>query len=251
MLCVMMALFFAGCGKKDKKCQEACHKEQSGELLSSNQIDSTETSVVTDETADLFGDSTIADLAFVEDTDLDKELKIDEESFDLAAADLNNDVNEKDSGIEAVDFDALEMPLQTAAEENIAVPEIDFAEDDALEELSFKTVHFDLNKKNVKSEEKNLLEEDIELAKHAIEEGLDLVVQGHTCQLGQDSYNMTLAQQRAETIKSEMVKQGIPAERIKTVALGSEAPLVVSTAKDKSQKIKDLAPNRRVEISVS
>lgn len=276
MLCVMMALFcFSGCTKKDaeKSHKKETGKAKSGKLFTAaDKIDNAQY----DETSDLFGDSTVADLAFVEDSELEGDeldLDKDEDGFKVAATDLDDDMKFEDEwdeplNVAGVDLDSdfddegdleeisiddiEEAPLQTAFDNEANDFSLDGLEvDKDLEEVQFKTVHFDINGKSVKGVEKDLLEENIALAAQAVEEGFDVVIEGHCCQLGPDGYNLALSQQRAESIKNEMVKRGIPAKNIKTVALGNEAPVVYTDAKEKSQQIKDLSPNRRVEISVS
>jgi outer membrane protein OmpA-like peptidoglycan-associated protein len=80
---------------------------------------------------------------------------------------------------------------------------------------------------------------------------------GHADRLneaGGEQYNMQLSQRRVEFIKEQMVSQGIATGLIETEALGDTQP-VVSCAKqraqqDRSELIKCLQPNRRVEIIV-
>lgn len=275
MLCVMMSLFLAGCGKKDAdkaQTKASDKKAKSGKLFTSTAHD--DQAVYADEANDLFEDSTVADLAFVDDTALeedDLDLDQDKDGFKVASVDLddedmkfeddtwNDSINIADSDLdeegdfEEISIDELEAPVQTASIEDEADSfNIDGLEaDDKLEEVRFKTVHFDINGNKVQTQEKDLLEENVALAAQAVEEGFDVVIEGHCCQLGPDGYNLALSQQRAESIKTEMVKRGIPAKHIKTLAMGNEAPVVFTNAKDKAQQIKDLAVNRRVEISVS
>ena len=53
-----------------------------------------------------------------------------------------------------------------------------------------------------------------------------VVVEGHTCNVGADAYNMGLGQRRADSVKKYMVEQGIDAGRIQTVSFGESKPAV-------------------------
>ena len=72
----------------------------------------------------------------------------------------------------------------------------------------------------------------------------DIMVIGHTDRLGKDETNDQLSLQRAERVKSDLVRHGIAQERIRTAGRGEREP-VVPTADGV-----DEARNRRVEISV-
>lgn len=71
-----------------------------------------------------------------------------------------------------------------------------------------------------------------------------LVLTGHTDRAGPASYNIKLSQRRADSVKAELVRLGLPAGEITTVAKGEADPLVPTA---------DGVPepqNRRVEIVI-
>lgn len=72
----------------------------------------------------------------------------------------------------------------------------------------------------------------------------EVVVIGHTDRVGTIEYNDNLSLQRAEKVKSELVRRGIPADGIRVAGRGEREPLV-STDDDVAEP-----RNRRVEISV-
>ncbi len=51
-------------------------------------------------------------------------------------------------------------------------------------------------------------------------------IQGHTDYIGTEDYNKKLGQARAETVKSELQKLGVDAEKISTTSFGEEKPLI-------------------------
>lgn len=71
---------------------------------------------------------------------------------------------------------------------------------------------------------------------------LKLEIQGHTDSQGADSYNMTLSQKRAETVKSFLQLFGIQGERLQAKGYGETEP-VASNDNDQGR-----AKNRRVEL---
>jgi outer membrane protein OmpA-like peptidoglycan-associated protein len=72
----------------------------------------------------------------------------------------------------------------------------------------------------------------------------DIVVIGHTDRLAADEYNDRLSLMRAERVRDELVKLGIPPGRIQVAGRGEREPLV-PTADGVAEP-----RNRRVEISV-
>ena len=72
----------------------------------------------------------------------------------------------------------------------------------------------------------------------------DIVVIGHTDRVGRDEANDRLSLQRAERMKSDLVRDGLAAERIRTAGRGEREPVVPT------DDGVDEPRNRRVEISV-
>lgn len=69
-------------------------------------------------------------------------------------------------------------------------------------------------------------------------------VAGHTDSNGSDSYNLSLSQRRAMSVKNYLVSQGVPAYRIQTTGYGESMP-IASNSTDSGR-----AQNRRVELSI-
>lgn len=68
---------------------------------------------------------------------------------------------------------------------------------------------------------------------------------GHTDNLGRASANKTLALDRAKSIKKELVRLGVEANRISAVSFGEEKPIAPNINKIGRQK------NRRVELEIN
>jgi len=74
--------------------------------------------------------------------------------------------------------------------------------------------------------------------------GTEVLIVGHTDNVGADAYNMTLSQRRAESAKSYLVSMGIPADRIRTNGRGELEPIASNETEEGRQQ------NRRVEIAI-
>jgi outer membrane protein OmpA-like peptidoglycan-associated protein len=75
--------------------------------------------------------------------------------------------------------------------------------------------------------------------------GLKVQLEGHTDSVGSDDYNMKLSQQRADSVRSYLVSQSVPADSVSSTGLGKADPVATNdTASGRQQ-------NRRVDMVVS
>ena len=71
-----------------------------------------------------------------------------------------------------------------------------------------------------------------------------LIVKGHTDSQGDDRYNQKLSEERASTVQTFIISEGVPAARITAIGFGSKMPVATNaTAAGRQQ-------NRRVEIEI-
>jgi outer membrane protein OmpA-like peptidoglycan-associated protein len=75
--------------------------------------------------------------------------------------------------------------------------------------------------------------------------GLNLAVEGHTDNVGSDTYNQTLSEQRAASVRAYLIAQGLEPNSITTAGYGKGQPVADNSTATGRQK------NRRVEIVVS
>ncbi len=76
-------------------------------------------------------------------------------------------------------------------------------------------VFFDFNKSNLTSEAESVVAEAVKTAQTS--GPVRIVITGHTDTVGSDSYNQALSQRRADTVKDQMVSDGLAADQISTV----------------------------------
>ena len=101
-------------------------------------------------------------------------------------------------------------------------------------------VLFDLDKDILKPEGKLAVDKVVVLLKANPSE--TVVIEGHTCDLASDAYNMDLSQRRADSVRNYAISQGIDAARMSTKAYGESQPAVPNTS-EANRKL-----NRRVTI---
>lgn len=72
-----------------------------------------------------------------------------------------------------------------------------------------------------------------------------LIVEGHTDNIGDDSYNQKLSLSRAETVKTILVETlGLDPEQIRAIGFGKERPIALNETEEGRQS------NRRVELKI-
>lgn len=101
---------------------------------------------------------------------------------------------------------------------------------------------YDFDSDVVRPEAKaNLRELAASLAKY---DGSDLLILGHTDQLGSEAYNQMLSERRANAGASYLISQGVSGTRIATRGLGETEPVATNETEAGRQS------NRRVEVSI-
>jgi len=72
-----------------------------------------------------------------------------------------------------------------------------------------------------------------------------VTVEGHCDERGTTEYNLALGDKRARAVRDELVKLGVPAERLQAISLGKERP------KDSGHNEAAWTQNRRAHFAVS
>ena len=73
---------------------------------------------------------------------------------------------------------------------------------------------------------------------------LQIRVEGHTCSIGTDEYNLELSQARARTVVDYLIQKGIDRGRLTPVGFGLSRPLTDNTSEEGRVK------NRRVQFEI-
>jgi outer membrane protein OmpA-like peptidoglycan-associated protein len=88
----------------------------------------------------------------------------------------------------------------------------------------FDHVLFDFDKSVLKPEGQAVTQTVVDDLKANAKDTVE--VQGHTCSIGTDEYNMGLGQRRANSVQKYMVENGIAAGRITAKSYGETTPAV-------------------------
>jgi outer membrane protein OmpA-like peptidoglycan-associated protein len=101
-------------------------------------------------------------------------------------------------------------------------------------------VFFDFDRSDLTPEAREVLRQAAEDAKNG--GAIKVEVRGHADRSGSDTYNVRLSQKRAQSVRSELGRLGLPVSEIATDAAGEREPLVPTADGVKEPQ------NRRAEI---
>lgn len=89
--------------------------------------------------------------------------------------------------------------------------------------VSTPTIYFEFDKSILRSEQKKEVERTVIMLKHM--PNLMLYIEGHTDQHGDEAYNHSLSERRAETVKTYLTKRGIKENRMEKIWFGETLPV--------------------------
>lgn len=114
--------------------------------------------------------------------------------------------------------------------------------------VSFDNIYFKLDSTELSDHASTLqLKEIASALKSRDLSGVAFLIEGHTCDIGEEGYNLKLSARRAEAVKAWLVKQGIASERLAVLGFGEEEPAVKLEGKESAaQQERKRAKNRRV-----
>lgn len=101
-------------------------------------------------------------------------------------------------------------------------------------------ITFDIDKSNIKPQSMGTLNMIVKVMRN--NPGLKFEIDGHTDNSGQSTHNLTLSQQRAASVKKQLVSMGIDASRLTTKGFGDTKPIADNNTPE------GRANNRRVEF---
>ncbi|RIH63008.1 OmpA family protein [Mariniphaga sediminis] len=110
-------------------------------------------------------------------------------------------------------------------------------------EIEIPTIYFDFDKSELKPEGKSELDKLVQTLSNSKE--YDIVVAGHTCNIGTDKYNMGLSEKRAESVVKYLLSKGISNAYVGSKYYGEEKPAVPNTS------LQNRKQNRRAEFEVA
>ena len=205
--------------------------------------------------------SDVMEMQVDEDGNVITEEDVDLSEDDLRALGINpDDLEDFDlSDLDEMESDEMEMEPEEEGMSAYNMEGADFNDmtftswmDENEDEM--RKIYFSFNHYGVREDQKASLSYNIEQLKQLIAESDSaaqptIIVEGHTDQEGDRSYNVDLSEKRARVVADHLVAAGIDRSLIKVIARGPERPVVVDgRVIDGSRD--DRAPNRRVEVRV-
>jgi outer membrane protein OmpA-like peptidoglycan-associated protein len=106
----------------------------------------------------------------------------------------------------------------------------------------FPNVNFDFDRRSLNDLGRGKARVVADLLKQ--DSSVRVVLEGHADFMGSDSYNQKLGMDRAEALRTELVRLGVSSDRLSTVTFGESRPLV-NEETDEARAV-----NRRVEVHV-
>ena len=109
-------------------------------------------------------------------------------------------------------------------------------------ELTFEDVYFDFDRSTLRPDALRLLDDAI--AKLQANPGKNIVIEGHTCNIGTAEYNLALGERRARSVMDYLTSRGVAAGRLETRSFGEERPKF-DNAREETRRM-----NRRAALVV-
>lgn len=108
--------------------------------------------------------------------------------------------------------------------------------------ITLNNIFFDFDKAILKPESFPELDRLVSLMKER--PAMQVEIDGHTCDIGDEQYNMGLSERRAKSVQKYIVGKGIEAARVEVKFFGETRPAVENTNRETRRK------NRRVEFKI-
>ncbi|MDH5472211.1 MAG: OmpA family protein [Gammaproteobacteria bacterium] len=113
----------------------------------------------------------------------------------------------------------------------------------SFDDLKESTVLFNLNKSTLTVEAKQILENLSLFAKEY--KNVNMIIEGHTDNIGSRYYNQQLSRQRALSVKKFLLDKGVPAKRVILKGFGERKPVASNRTEE------GRAVNRRVNVTLN
>jgi outer membrane protein OmpA-like peptidoglycan-associated protein len=109
-------------------------------------------------------------------------------------------------------------------------------------QLNFEDIYFDFDRSTLRPEALRLLDDAV--ARLQANPGKNIIIEGHTCNIGTAEYNLALGDRRANSVKAYLLSRGVSAARLETRSYGEEQPKF-DNAREETRRL-----NRRAALVV-
>ena len=87
-----------------------------------------------------------------------------------------------------------------------------------------KIVFFDFNEYALSKKNIKIINFHVDLLKK--NNTIKIIIEGHTDERGEKSYNLNLGEKRGNSVKDYMVSQGVKSEQVEVISLGETTPMI-------------------------
>ena len=108
--------------------------------------------------------------------------------------------------------------------------------------IRFEDVYFDFDRSTLRQEALRLLDEAVTALQANPEK--NMIIEGHTCNIGTSEYNLSLSTRRATSVRDYMISRGVSAARMEIVSKGEESPMY-DNSREETRRL-----NRRAHLLV-
>jgi outer membrane protein OmpA-like peptidoglycan-associated protein len=109
-------------------------------------------------------------------------------------------------------------------------------------ELNFEDVYFEFDRSTLRPDALRLLDDAV--TRLQANPNRNIIIEGHTCNIGTAEYNLALGERRAASVRDYLISRGIPASRLETRSYGEENPKY-DNAREETRRL-----NRRAVLVV-
>jgi outer membrane protein OmpA-like peptidoglycan-associated protein len=103
-------------------------------------------------------------------------------------------------------------------------------------------VYFDFDRSSLRPEALRLLDDAV--TKLQANPTRNIIIEGHTCNIGTAEYNLALGERRATSVRDYLTSRGVPASRLEVRSYGEERPKY-DNAREETRRL-----NRRAALVV-
>jgi len=153
-----------------------------------------------------------------------------ESSAETVSTDADSDVNGVVGSEEVSDITALPEDEKMAKIKSL--------------EAKTKNIYFDFDKYNIRPDQQENLDTDVELFNSDVAKDLTIKIEGNCDEWGTDEYNYALGLKRAKSVRDALSVKGIDKNRMVMVSYGESNPVCTEHKKE------CWAKNRRVEFEL-
>ncbi|MDI6840653.1 MAG: OmpA family protein [bacterium] len=135
------------------------------------------------------------------------------------------------------------FPKKKVVKEEVVVPEekVEVTKPEVEPEVAkveLNRINFDFDKYDIRPGDAKILENNAKVLREHPD--INVLIEGHCCEIGTAEYNMALGWKRAKAAKDYLINLGIKPDRLSTISYGEERPL----------DPRDLPKNRRAEFVI-